>query len=113
MRRILGIVLTVVSSLLICAHFLRAGWYPLILPGLAFPLLLLFRKTWATRIVQVLLVLAAAEWIRTLVMIAGQRRANGEPWTRMAIILGFVALVTAASALVLKVERRPPGQPFC
>ena len=48
------------------------------------------------------LLLAAIEWLRTLIDIAQLRMHIGEPWMRMAVILGAVALFTAASGVVLR-----------
>lgn len=55
----------------------------------------------AVRIVQLLLILAAAEWLWTLAQIALERQALGQPWVRMALILGTVAAVSVASAVLL------------
>ena len=102
MARGVGIASAIVSGVMIAAHFLREGIYPLVALGLAFPWLLLLRRPWATRSVQILLVLAGAEWLHTLLMIAAQRQATGQPWTRMAIILGVVALFTLGSAIAVR-----------
>lgn len=100
-----GFTLTMLSGMLIAAHFLRTGAYPLVLMGLAFPFLLFFRRPWLNRIVQIALILAAAEWVLTLLLLVNQRRAAGEPWTRMAVILGAVALVNLASVLAVNPKK--------
>lgn len=97
----LGFTLTMVSGVLIAAHFLRSGTYPLVLLGLAFPFLLFLKKPWLNRVVQLLLILAAARWVYTLLLLVAQRQLTGQPWTRMAIILGAVALLTLLSALAV------------
>ena len=102
--RSVGIVAAVISGVLIAAHFLRAGIHPLVVLGLVFPWLLLAGTRFATRTVQILLVLAAAEWVHTLLVIAAQRHADGQPWLRMALILGGVALFTLLSAALIRVE---------
>jgi hypothetical protein len=89
------------SALLLAAHFLRAGIMALVILSLLFPLLLLTHSKWASRLVQLILLLGALEWIRTTLAIIDERRAAGVPWTTAAIILGLVAVLTAASALVL------------
>jgi hypothetical protein len=99
--RILSIGMTILSALLIAAHFLRTGSYVLTVAGAVFPALLLFRNRTAVRVVQVLLILAAAEWLRTLVLIALEREALGEPWLRMALILGAVGALSGAAAVLL------------
>ncbi len=92
----------VISFLLLAAHFYRAGWLVLAGACLAMPLLLLLQRTWVPRLFQVLLLLGALEWLRTLYLFAAMRIAFGEPWTRLAVILGAVALFTALSALVFR-----------
>ena len=92
----------IISFLLLSAHFYRAG---LAIPAgvsIAIPLMLLFRESWVPRLIQILLLLGALEWLRTLSMFAGLRIENGQPWTRLAIILGAVALFTGLSGLVFR-----------
>lgn len=88
------------SALLIAAHFLRAGWLPALIAALLSPFILLFKRKWAARTMQAILILSALEWVRTLFTILSQRRAAGAPWVRMACILGGVALFTGCSALL-------------
>jgi len=88
------------SALLLAAHFSRADNLLVVVFSLMAPLLLLVRKPWVARAFQVVLLLGALEWVRTLVAIAAARQALGAPWLRMALILGAVALLTASSALV-------------
>jgi hypothetical protein len=99
--RALSIGMTVVSALLVAAHFLRSGSYVLTVAGALFPALLVLRNRLGVRIVQLLLILAAAEWLWTLTLIALERQALGQPWIRMAFILGAVAALSIASALLL------------
>jgi hypothetical protein len=88
------------SSLLLVAHCLRSGSSILVGCSLAFPILLLFPKKWAARTVQIYLLIGMLEWFRTLFIIANQRIEMGLSWTRLAIILGSVAILTGASACV-------------
>ena len=90
------------SFLLLAAHFYRAGQWPLVALCAATPLLLLLRKSWVPRLFQALLALGALEWLRSLYLLASVRIAFGEPWTRLAAILGTVAVLTALSGLVFK-----------
>lgn len=92
----------ILSFLLLGAHFLRAGLVPLTALCVALPLLLLLRKTWVPLLFQLLLLLAAIEWLRTIYAVAQVRIAMGDSWMRMAIILGVVALFTALSGLVFR-----------
>jgi len=91
-----------ISFLLVAAHFFRSGQTIFVILLLCTPLLLLVRQSWVPRVIQVVLLLAAIEWLRTLINIAQLRMHTGEPWVRMAVILGVVALFTAASGLVFR-----------
>ncbi|MCP5091877.1 MAG: hypothetical protein GY949_13235 [Gammaproteobacteria bacterium] len=95
-------ILIVLSSIALGAHFLRYGsdigvGASVVLVGLLF-----IRQAWAARLVQVALVLGAVEWLRTLYALAQWRAAQGEPLTRMIVILGSVAAVTFCSALLFQ-----------
>lgn len=102
----LGFSLTMLSGVLIAAHFLRAGAYPLVLIGLAFPFLLFFRKPWLNRVAQLLLLLAAGRWLQTMLSLITLRQLTGQPWTRMAIILGAVAVFNLLAALAINPGKR-------
>ncbi len=87
------------------AHFYRAqSWIAF---GLVVALFVLFfiRARWAGVALQVALVAGAFEWIRTAANLIAVRESMGQPWTRLALILGTVALVTAASALLVRSAR--------
>ena len=90
------------AALVLAAHFYRAG--NLVMAGLAAALvaLLFVPRSWAARTIQVCLVLGAVEWVLALVHLVGIRQAAGQPFMRLAAILGAVALVTAISALVFR-----------
>ncbi len=90
------------SILLLAAHFYRAGLVVLVLIILLSPFMLFVRKPLAVRIIQIELVLGGLEWIRTIVNFVQIRQAHGMPWTRLAVILGVVSLVTFASAFVFR-----------
>ena len=90
------------SYILLVAHFFRGRMYLPLVVSLAVPFVLLVPRRWSARLVQVVLVLGALEWIRTVLMLVMARKAAGQPWTRMAIILGFVAVFTAASSMVFR-----------
>jgi hypothetical protein len=86
----------------LAAHFYRAGdWIPVALVVALLPLHFV-RAPWAARTLQASLVLGALEWIRTVVQLVALRESMGQPWTRLAIILGSVALATALCALVFE-----------
>jgi hypothetical protein len=98
----LGLVPVVLSSWLIGAHFLRFFALELVTLFVLLPLILLVRRAWAVRVMQVALMLGVLIWLRTTWTIASQRAALGEPFGRMALILGTVALIALLSALVLE-----------
>lgn len=90
----------ILSTLVLGAHFYRSGNLFVVVLLAVLPFTLFIRKPWVPGLYSGVLVLGAAEWVRTLVAIAEVRQAQGAPWMRMAVILGAVALVTALSALV-------------
>jgi hypothetical protein len=92
------------SFLLLAAHFDRAGLVPVVVLCVVAPLLLLLRKPWVPMLFQALLVLGALEWLRALYGFVQMRMAFGEPWTRLAVILGAVALFTALSGLAFRLD---------
>lgn len=91
-----------ISFLLLSAHFLRAGQIVLACIPLVLPILLIMKESWVPRVIQAALLLGAIEWLYTLYVVAQMRIEFGMPWTRMAIILGVVALYTALSSLVFR-----------
>lgn len=99
------LILPILSLLTLAAHFFRAGNLLFVGFSLAALWLLSVRRSWAARVVQVVLVLAAAEWVRTALRIYDVRRMMGEPATRMLIILGSVALVALVSAALFETRR--------
>ncbi len=95
----------VLSLLVLAAHFYRASLMPLAALSLAVAFLLLVPRAWAARAVQIAVLLGAIEWVRTLMMLVAERMSWDQPWLRLAAILGTVALLTAASALVFRASR--------
>jgi hypothetical protein len=92
----------ILSCLLMAAHVLRSVGLTAALLVLLLPLLLLVRQSWVPLVMQGVLGLAVLEWARTAVVLARGRIAEGEPWMRMAVILGAVAAVTAAAMLIFR-----------
>ena len=91
-----------IAALVLAAHFHRAG-NPIV-AGLAAALvaLLFVPRAWAARVVQLGLAAGALEWVLTLIRLVELRQATGQPYGRLAAILGGVAAFTAASALVFR-----------
>ena len=100
----LKLIPVIVSFLLLAAHFYRGSEVVLAGISLALPFLLFLREKWIARIIQFALLLGSIEWLHTLYGFAQQRIEAGLPWTRLAIILGTVALFTALCALVFRAK---------
>jgi hypothetical protein len=99
----------ILSLLLLAAHFFREGAWPLSIACVALVALLALRRPWVTRLLQITLIAGTLEWGWTLFVIAQERLAMGRPWGRLAMILGVVMLVTAASAFAVG-RLRPTGR---
>ena len=95
----------ILSFLLLGAHFYRAGSPVLTGRCVLVPLLLFVRKPWVPRLFQGLLLLGAFEWLRALYYFAAMRIAWDQPWTRLAVILGAVALFTLLSGTVFELKK--------
>jgi len=95
----------VLSALLLAAHFFRAGHVVVVVVCLALLAVLPIRRRWAGLVVQFALAIGALEWARTLAVFAAARASRGEPYGRLVIILGSVALFTGLSALIFSTPR--------
>ncbi|MCF6183566.1 MAG: hypothetical protein L3J56_02875 [Bacteroidales bacterium] len=100
--KILRFIPIILSFLLIAAHFSRAGSNILAATALLIPGLLFIKKSWVARIVQIYLVLGAAEWVRITFKYIDIRKQIGQDWTRLAVILIVVALFTLLAALIFQ-----------
>jgi hypothetical protein len=99
---VLRLIPPVLSLLVLGAHAFRAGSVVVVaLLALTLALLLVPRR-WATRVVQVVLVLGTVEWLMTLAQLVFERSVTGEPVARLVLILAGVAGFTAASTLVFR-----------
>jgi hypothetical protein len=95
----------VAGFVLLAAHFYRAGNLPAALVSLVAIALVLVRRPWAARAIQIALLIGTLEWLRAAVALVRARLALGEPFLRLAMILGVVALFTALAALVFRARR--------
>ena len=102
MKKVLVYVPVILSLVILGAHFMRYGNSMGVVGALALIALLIVRRPWVARLMQVVLILGALEWVRTLYELAQVRAALGQPFTRMTIILGVVAAVTFCSALLFQ-----------
>lgn len=83
------------------AHFLRRGDYPIVFLCVAL-VPVLFVRRWPARFLSILLLAASGVgWLVIAWRFAEIRQAVGQPYTRMALILGGVALFTFLSAWLL------------
>lgn len=94
----------ILSSLLLGAHFFRADLTFLAVLIVLFPVIFLVKRAWVARLAQLVLFLGGIEWIRTLLVFVADRRETGQPWTRLAVILGSVALFTVGSGLLFSLS---------
>lgn len=97
--------LPTLSLLVLGAHFYRAGQLPLVIAAVALIGVQFVRRAWVPRLLEAALVLGAAEWVRTLLVLRAARLAGGEPATRLVMILAGVAAVTFLSAFVYRTSR--------
>ncbi len=95
------IVLFVLASVLLAAHFLRAGQLVAVALCLAVPLLFLYRKQDSLVLLQVAAYAATLIWLETAYARIMERQASGQSWTTSAIIFSVVALFTLVSGLLL------------
>ena len=102
MKKVLIYVPVVLSLVILGAHFMRYGNLIGVFGSLVLIALLIVRRPWVARLMQVVLILGALEWVRTLYELAQVRAAYGQPFTRMIVILGVVAAVTFCSALLFQ-----------
>ena len=101
----LQLVPVILSLVVLAAHFARHGHTVLVVLSVALIGLLAVPRLWAARVLQIVLLLGAVEWVRTLIVLARIRVAHEEPVTRMVMILAAVAVLTAASSLVFRTRR--------
>ena len=104
MKKALLFVPVVLSLVVLGAHFLRFGSYIGVFAALLLIALLFLRRPWVARLMQIVLVLGALEWLRTAYELGHMRALQGEPYGRMLVILGAVAAVALCSALLFQTK---------
>ena len=102
MKFFIKILPIILCSLIMAAHLGRANMFVLQIVSLLIPFLLFWKNKISARAIQVFLILYGFEWIRTIFHYTRIRTANGEDWLRLAIIIGLVALLNFATALVFR-----------
>jgi hypothetical protein len=86
------------------AHFYRAGALLPLVVTVALIMLLPLRRRWVARLMQAGLVLGALEWLRTLAALVEVRQATGQPFARLAAVLGAVTIATLLCTLLFRVS---------
>lgn len=94
--------LPVLALLLLAAHFVHAGLWPVAAGCIASVALAWVGKPWAARVLQALLAIGVIEWVLTATTIAQLRIAHQQPYSRMLLILGSVAVFTVLAALAFQ-----------
>ena len=102
MKKVLPYVPVVLSLVILGAHFMRYGNSVGVIGSLLLIALLIVRRPWVARLMQVVLILGALEWVRTLYDLVQVRTALGQPFGRMLVILGIIAAVSFCSALLFQ-----------
>ncbi len=98
MKKVLLSVPVVLSVLALGAHVMRDGNQVGVVGVVVLLALLFVRRRWVARLTQAVLFLGTFEWIRTIHLLTEVRVAQGQPFGRMVLILGFVAAFTFCSA---------------
>ena len=91
----------ILSFVILGAHFSRSDQIILVILSLGLPLLLAVRKPWSLWIIQLALLLGSIEWVKSTIAYIDVRKAIGEDWHRLAIILFSVAAFTLISGTLL------------
>ncbi len=90
------------NSIAFSAHLSRVGLNGLAIILLAIPFVLFYKNKISIQIVQVYMIIAGIEWIRTMVSFIIKRIELNQPWLRLAVILGFVSILAFVSVFLLK-----------
>ena len=104
MKFFLKILPIILCSFIMAAHLGRANMFVLQIVILLIPLILIFKNKISARVMQLFLIIYGIEWIRTIFYYAEIRIEKGEDWSRLAIILGVVALLNFATVLVFRTK---------
>jgi hypothetical protein len=91
---------TILAVVTLGAHYLRYGLYPLTAVLVAVLPLLFIGRRWVARLMQVVLVIAAVEWVTVLNDIIKERVMEGQPYQKSVFILGGTALFTLFAAVL-------------
>jgi len=95
----------VIMTLLLAAHFSRAGNSILMVISLLLPFLFFVKQKWVLPTLEIAAYLAAAAWLWSAYQYIQVRIATGDDWMRLLIIMGSVALFTAWTGFFLRSEK--------
>jgi hypothetical protein len=95
----------ILAAVLLGAHFWRAGNFVLALICVLTPLLFLVKQGWSWLAVQLFAYASVVIWFITTITIVQERIHWGQPWLRVIVILGGVALFSAWAGLLLNSPR--------
>ena len=90
------------ALLLLAAHFFHAGAGLVATVCIMLIALLFVPRRWAGRTVQLVLAAGAVEWMLTAYTLAQLRVRHDEPYVRLVVILGGVAVFSAIAAAVFQ-----------
>lgn len=96
---------TIIALITLAAHFARYSLYPLSGALVALLALLLIPRRWVARTMQLVLLVAALEWVTVLYDVAQERAMDGRDARKSGIILGGTALFTLAAAALYQTPR--------
>lgn len=96
---------TVLALLTLGSHYFRYGLYPLSAVLVALLPLLLIKRRWVARLMQVVLCVAALEWVTVLNDIVKERLMEGQDYQKSVFILGGTALFTLIAAVLYQTPR--------
>lgn len=96
---------TILAILTLGGHFLRYGLYPATIIFVGFLPLLLIKERWVARTMQVVLVIAAIEWIGVLNDVTKEREMEGRSPVKSVFILGGTSAFTLLAAALYQTPR--------
>ena len=99
------VIFPALAFLVLAAHFFREGRLAVGAACLLLLPLLFVPRRWAAFALQTGLIAGALVWMRAATALLAIRLGAGQPWIRLAVILGGVTLATAAGLLVFRSGR--------
>jgi polyferredoxin len=101
----LSLVLVSLSILLLAAHFLRYGEWGLCVATVGLIALTLSRLAWVRWVVITVLASGVMVWADIGMNLINMRLSLGQPWGRLGLIIGGVAVLTAVAGSMMLTEK--------